>query len=84
MMTQSGSRVSMRSLFKISLPIMITYLSGYLMLFVDRLFLARYDVLALKACTTAGMLGWALTLAPITLVMLSEVFVAQSHGAGHK
>ncbi len=84
MKAQSESIVSMRSLFKISFPIMIAYLSGYLMLFVDRLFLARYDALALKACTTAGMLGWALTLAPITLVMLSEVFVAQSHGAGRK
>ena len=72
---------SLKELWKISFPLMISLMSTFLMLFVDRLFLAQYSHDALKACVTSGTLAWSLILGWITLATLCEVFVAQLNGA---
>jgi MATE family multidrug resistance protein len=72
---------SIKELWKISFPLMISLMSTFTMLFVDRLFLARYSHETLRACVTAGTLSWSLILGWITLATLSEVFVAQLNGA---
>ncbi len=72
---------SLKELWKISFPLMISLMSTFMMLFIDRLFLANYSHDALRACVTAGTLSWSLILGWITLATLSEVFVAQLNGA---
>ncbi len=71
----------MRTLLKISLPLMVSYLSMFAMMFVDRAFLAQLSTDALNACVKAGMLGWTINLGFVTLASMAEVFVAQYNGA---
>lgn len=70
-----------RQLWKISYPLMISFFSTFIMLFVDRLFLAYYDKQALNAAAISGTLSWSFILAWMTLASLAEVFVAQYNGA---
>lgn len=72
---------SFRELLSISLPLMITSLSMVSMLFVDRLLLAHYSTAALNASVNASVLGWALLFGWVVLANITEVFVAQYHGA---
>lgn len=74
---------SLRELWSISFPLMLSYMSGMVMLFVDRLFLAHLSPAAHNAAVQASTLGWAFCLSWITLAGISEVFVAQNHGAGN-
>ncbi|NGX58419.1 MAG: Multidrug resistance protein MdtK [Chlamydiae bacterium] len=52
-----------------------------LMLFVDRLLLAKYSQEAFNAAVSASTLGWALVFGWLVLTNISEVFVAQYNGA---
>ena len=72
---------SLKELWKISFPLMISLMSTFMMLFVDRLYLTKYSHEALRACVTSGTLAWSMILGWITLATLSEVFVAQLNGA---
>ena len=73
--------IRMRTLLRISLPLMISYLSMFTMMFVDRAFLAQLSPEALNAGVRAGTLAWAVNLGWITLAAMAEVFVAQYNGA---
>lgn len=72
---------SLKELWKISFPLMISFLSLFVMVFVDRIFLSFYSPDALNAATSAGTLSWSLILGWSTLAGLAEVFVAQYNGA---
>lgn len=72
---------SIKELWKISFPLIISLMSTFMMLAVDRLYMARYSHEALRACVTSGTLAWSVILGWITLATLSEVFVAQLNGA---
>ncbi len=72
---------SIRELWSISLPLMISSLASLLMIFVDRCFLARYSLQALNAAVNAGTLAWAFLGGFAMLTAMSEVFVAQYNGA---
>lgn len=72
---------SLRELWKISLPLMLTSLSLMLMIFVDRLLLAKYSTAALNAATNATTIGWGLQLGWFVLAGIGEVFVAQYNGS---
>lgn len=74
---------SIRELWRISLPLMISYLSLMAMLFIDRIFLAKYSASSLNAAASSGTLAWSIDLAIVTLASMSEVFVAQYNGAKH-
>ena len=72
---------SLRELCSISLPLMLSMMSGSLMLFLDRLLLARYSIDALNACVNAAMIAAALQFAFLTTSAIAEVFVGQYNGA---
>ena len=72
---------SLKELWKVSLPLMLSFLSLFVMIFVDRIFLSFYSTKALNAATSAGTFSWSLILGWSTLAGLAEVFVAQYNGA---
>lgn len=80
-MENTFEKGSMRTLLRVSLPLMVSYLSLFAMMFVDRAFLAQLSTNALNACVKAGTLAWAVNLGWMTLAAMAEVFVAQSNGA---
>ncbi|MDF2550520.1 MAG: putative multidrug efflux protein [Chlamydiales bacterium] len=73
---------SLREMATISWPIMLGLLSGSLMMFVDRKFLAELSLEALNASANAGMALTALLVAPMALASITEVFAGREHGAG--
>ncbi len=72
---------SFSELLSIALPLMLSSFSMMLMLFVDRLLLAHYSTAALNSAVNASTLGWALLFGWVVLANITEVFVAQYHGA---
>lgn len=72
---------SFRELLSIAMPLMLSSFSMMLMLFVDRLLLAHYSTAALNSAVNASTLGWALLFGWVVLANITEVFVAQYHGA---
>lgn len=75
---------SIRELWTISLPLMLSILATLLMVFVDRCFLAHYSLEALNATVTSGTVAWAFLGSICTLAAMSEVFVSQYNGANKK
>lgn len=72
---------SIRELWTISLPLMISTLASLFMIFTDRIFLAHYSIESLNASVTAGTFAWALMAGVGMITSMSEVFVAQYNGA---
>ncbi|WP_068470712.1 MATE family efflux transporter [Candidatus Protochlamydia phocaeensis] len=72
---------SLRELIHIAFPLMLSSLSVMSMVFVDRLFLARYSLEAFNAVANAMTLGWAYVYGWMVLASIAEVFVAQYNGA---
>jgi len=81
MPTKEITSGSLKQLWRVTMPLMISSLSMFTMLFVDRLFLSRYSTEALNAAAEAGTLCWAVLYAIMTLAMMAEIFVAQYNGA---
>ena len=72
---------SIRELWSISMPLMISTLASLFMIFTDRIFLAHYSLAAMNASVTAGTLAWALMSGIGMITAMSEIFVAQYNGA---
>jgi MATE family multidrug resistance protein len=72
---------SVRELWSISFPLMISSLASLFMIFTDRIFLAHYSLGALNASVNAGTLAWALMSGVGMVTAMSEIFVAQYNGA---
>jgi MATE family, multidrug efflux pump len=72
---------SLRELWAISSPLMISTLAMLFMIFTDRIFLAHYSIEALNASVNAGTLAWAFISGIGMVTAMSEVFVAQYNGA---
>lgn len=66
----------------VSVPIILSLVSGAVMLIVDRWFLAHYSTDAMNGAVTANMPVWALQLSGITLTSIASVFVGQYNGSG--
>jgi MATE family multidrug resistance protein len=79
--TQEINNGSLKEMWRLSFPLMISFLSLFTMIFVDRIFLSFYSTEALNAAASAGTLSWSLILGWSTLASLAEVFVAQYNGA---
>lgn len=75
---------SIRELLSISFPLMMSSFSMLAMIFVDRLFLAHFNLAAMSATVTAGTAAWGLLGGLGVLASMAEVLVAQFHGAGRK
>lgn len=72
---------SIRELWAVSLPLMISSLASLFMIFTDRIFLSRYSLESLNASVNAGTMAWALMSGFAMITAMSEVFVAQYNGA---
>ncbi len=72
---------SLREMWQISYPLMLSFISGSLMMLADRLYLAHYSLAALNACANAGMAVWVFLIAPMMTAGISEVFAGQHNGA---
>jgi MATE family multidrug resistance protein len=70
--------------WRVAAPIIVTMASFTLMQFCDRVFLARYGSVPLRAALPAGILAFTLTAFFQTLAGYAGTFVAQYHGAGRK
>lgn len=74
---------SARELAQIALPLIVSTMSGMMMIFVDRLLLAQFSTSAMNAATNAATMGWSFIMFIVALCGIAEAFVAQNNGAGH-
>ncbi|OGN61652.1 MAG: hypothetical protein A3F40_00485 [Chlamydiae bacterium RIFCSPHIGHO2_12_FULL_27_8] len=72
---------SLKELIAISIPLMLSFFSNYLMLFVDRLILAYYSLDAMNAATTASLFCAIFQFGLIGIVSIAEVFIGQFNGS---
>jgi len=72
---------SLRELWAISYPLMLSALSGTLMIFLDRIILARYSTSAMNSAAAAGMVFYTFIFAAISIAAIAGVFVGQYNGA---
>lgn len=73
---------SIKEVLHISYPLMISYLSGYLMLFIDRLILARFSHEAMNTVATVGLVCYVFDYGLIGITAIVEVLVGRLNGAG--
>ncbi|MBS0236442.1 MAG: hypothetical protein JSS50_03780 [Proteobacteria bacterium] len=69
-------------LWVIAWPLIIASLSGHVMVFVDRTFLAHHSLNSMNAAAAAGMAWWIFSFCAISIAGIAEVFVGQHNGAG--
>ena len=72
---------NVKNLWKLSYPMMVSFFSMMLMIFVDRIFLSWRSTESLNAGTQAGTLSWGIILGWLTMGAMSEVLVSQLNGA---
>ncbi|HEV8052690.1 MAG TPA: MATE family efflux transporter [Parachlamydiaceae bacterium] len=73
---------SLREIWTMSWPLMLSLVSNSLMLFVDRLLLSWHSPLALAAGANASMAYYLFLVVPMAICAISEVFVGRLHGEG--
>lgn len=71
---------SLREFWAMSWPLMIGLMSSTLMMFADRLFLARFDPMALNAAASGGIAYYMFLVMPMGVAAISEVLVGRLHG----
>ena len=71
---------SKREFWALTWPLMIGLLSSTCMLFVDRLFLARWNPLGLNAAVSGGMAYYLFLVIPMAVVEIAEVLVGRLNG----
>lgn len=75
---------SMKELWALSFPLMLSLMSSSLMFFWDRLLLARFSIDAHNAATSAGTWVTFLQFAFLCTTCIAEVFVGRYNGAGEE
>jgi multidrug resistance protein, MATE family len=75
------TEVSVKNLLRISLPMMIAFMSNYAMLFVNRIMLADYSLAAMNGVATAGLVAATFQFGAASIAAISEVFVGQYNGS---
>lgn len=73
---------SLREIWTMSWPLMLSLLSNSCMLFVDRLLLSWHSPLSLAAGANASMAYYLFLVVPMAICAISEVFVGRLHGEG--
>lgn len=73
---------SLKEIMTVSWPLVLGLLSNSLMMFADRLFLANYSLSSLSAAVTGGIAGVMLSILPLVVAGMSEVFVGRLNGEG--
>lgn len=72
----------MSSLLRLSIQNMLTLVSVNLMLFLDRIILAKHSIESLNASVTAGAICNIFIFGAIAVVGIGDVFIGQCYGAG--
>lgn len=72
---------SVKELWTIAYPLMLSFLSGSLMMFIDRLILAKDSTEAMNAAAMAGMVCAIFQFGTIGIASIAEVFVGRYNGA---
>jgi MATE family multidrug resistance protein len=73
---------SLREVWAMSWPLMISLLSTSFMMFVDRLMLSKHSSAELNALVTGGLAYYIFLLLPMCICEISEVLVGRLHGEG--
>lgn len=73
---------SVREIWGVSWPLMLSLLSNSIMLFVDRLILSWHAPDSLAAGTNASMSYYLFLVIPMAICAISEVLVGRLHGEG--
>jgi len=73
---------SIREILSLSMPLMVTSLSWFAMVFVDRLFLAAYDLQAMNAAVSGSIVAWTFINGAAAIASIAQVFVGRKFGAG--
>ena len=63
-------------------PLCISMLSGFAMIFIDKIFLSRYSLDTLAAISSGGTLFWMVTGFFVYLASIAGVYVGKLNGAG--
>lgn len=71
---------SIRSLIRISLPMMMAFMSTHVMLFVNRVMLSEYSLDAMNGVATAGMIAAIFQFGVASITSIAEVYVGQFNG----
>lgn len=74
---------SKRELWAIAFPLILSSMSGFLMLFCDRIILARYSTTAMNASVAGGITYALFIYGAIGITSIAGVFVGQHNGAKH-
>jgi MATE family multidrug resistance protein len=72
---------SLQEVWALTWPLMLSYLSLGIMLFTDRLFLAKLDATLLNAGSRASMAYLLISVIPTAVASISEVIVGKLNGA---
>jgi len=72
---------SLRELWAISWPLILTIFSGSCMTFIDRSILAHYKTEAFVACSTAQPWIWTVSTILHSFLVITEIFVGRFNGA---
>ena len=77
MSEKSVEQASVKELWLLSYPLIITMAAQVVMQFIDRMFLARYSHEALAACVPAGILAMTFASLFMGLASYTGVFISQ-------
>src|SRR3989344_1819493 len=73
---------SVKEVFSLALPLMISIMSGNIMFFTDRWLLSLYSLDGMNAVSVVNSIVAVFQFAPLSITSISEVFVGQFNGAG--
>lgn len=74
---------SIRNLIRISLPMMLAFMSTHVMLFCNRVMLSEYSLDAMNGVAAAGMIAAIFQFGIASITSISEVYVGQYNGQKH-
>ncbi len=74
-------KTDLQALWRMAYPLMLTALSGNLMLFIDRILISKFDIIAMAAVATVGMLFTIFQFGAVSIASIAEVFVGKYNGA---
>lgn len=78
----SMHKITFKESASLAIPLMLSSLSGILMITIDRIMLSHYDIMVMNAVAIAGLLLFAFEHAFSAITSMSEVMAGQFNGAG--
>lgn len=78
------TRAGLGACLRVAWPLVLAMAAQAVMMFVDRLFLARYSAISIQAAMPAGLVSFIMLAFLQNIVSYSGTFVAQHAGAGNR